>query len=268
MTDSNTDTVIHSFNKFIKLLHDCNPNTVELLGLKPEHYIKITDIGQRLLDSYSIFLSKRAIYTFGGYANQMLRRLENKVDRTVSLPEHLKHVVETLRVSKYDISCKREGFDNDMIQIYSNDEELLANINVEGYSLREFNGVWSELKNIVSAYEKLGGRNSKAIEHGKLGKHMCSLVRCYYMLFDILEHAQIVTYRENEHDLLLDLKEGRYLDCDGKPVKDFYRLVDELEAKAKTLEKSTKLPDKPNYEKIDKFRKAINKAIVLGEIQA
>ena len=261
-TDKNTDTVIHSFNKFLKLLSDCNPNTIELLGLKLEHYLRMNEIGRLLLQKKSMFLSKRAIYTFGGYANQMLRRLENKVDRTVSLPEHLKHIVETLRVAKYDISCKREGFDNDMIQIYTNGEELLANIHVADFSLREFNGVWSELKNIVSAYDKIGARNSKAIEHGKLGKHMCSLVRCYYMLFDILKDGQVITYREDEHDLLLDLKEGRYLDYAGKPVKDFYVLVDELESKAKDLEKITKLPDKPDYTQIDDFKKHVNRIVI------
>ena len=34
-----TDTTIYSFDKLIKLLCSCNPNTIEILGLKPEHYL-------------------------------------------------------------------------------------------------------------------------------------------------------------------------------------------------------------------------------------
>ena len=41
--DNNTDTTIYAFNKIIKLLINCNPNTIELLGCLPEHYI-INDI--------------------------------------------------------------------------------------------------------------------------------------------------------------------------------------------------------------------------------
>ena len=34
-----TDTTIYSINKIIDLLSNCNPNTIEILGLKPEHYL-------------------------------------------------------------------------------------------------------------------------------------------------------------------------------------------------------------------------------------
>lgn len=33
--DSATDTVIYSFNKLVSLLLNCNPNTIEILGLRP-----------------------------------------------------------------------------------------------------------------------------------------------------------------------------------------------------------------------------------------
>lgn len=58
--DDKTDTVIYSFNKMVKLLLECNPNTCEILGMKPEHYLKLSEIGQELLDNKGIFLSKRA----------------------------------------------------------------------------------------------------------------------------------------------------------------------------------------------------------------
>jgi uncharacterized protein len=36
--DPNTDTVIYGLNRMVKLLLRCNPNTIEILGCKPEHY--------------------------------------------------------------------------------------------------------------------------------------------------------------------------------------------------------------------------------------
>lgn len=58
--DDKTDTVIYSFNKMIKLLLECNPNTCEILGMRSEHYLMLSEIGQELLDNKNIFLSKRA----------------------------------------------------------------------------------------------------------------------------------------------------------------------------------------------------------------
>lgn len=60
--DENTDSVIYAFNKMVMLLLSCNPNTIELLGLCPEHYLYLNDIGQMLLDHKKLFLSKRATF--------------------------------------------------------------------------------------------------------------------------------------------------------------------------------------------------------------
>ena len=37
VVDTKTDTTVYSFQKMIRLLCQCNPNVIELLGLKPEH---------------------------------------------------------------------------------------------------------------------------------------------------------------------------------------------------------------------------------------
>ena len=58
--DSGTDTVIYSFNKMVKLLLECNPNTCEILGLDHDQYLIKSRLGQELLDNRNLFLSKRA----------------------------------------------------------------------------------------------------------------------------------------------------------------------------------------------------------------
>ena len=67
VVNEDTDTTIYSFNKLVNLLLNCNPNTIEILGLKPEHYLYLSPIGQELLDKRKLFLSRRAAYSFGGY---------------------------------------------------------------------------------------------------------------------------------------------------------------------------------------------------------
>lgn len=81
--DLDTDTTVYSFNKMIQLLTSNNPNTVEILGCKLEHYLYLSNIGQKLLDNKKMFLSKVCIHTFGGYAGSQLRRMENKSARLV-----------------------------------------------------------------------------------------------------------------------------------------------------------------------------------------
>lgn len=75
--DNKTDTTVYAFRKFVGLISACNPNTIEMLGGRPENYVMLTPAGKLLLDNKKLFLSKRAVHSFGGYANAQLRRLQN-----------------------------------------------------------------------------------------------------------------------------------------------------------------------------------------------
>ena len=268
-----TDTTIYGFNKLITLLTSVNPNTIEMLGLKPEHYLHIHPIGQELLDNTHIFLSKVAVHSFGGYASQQLRRTSNKAVRLVGQSEREQHILNSINNAFYTFPEKYFSFPEDSIKLYIDksyqenfDTEVYMDINLKHYPLRDYKSMWSEMNNIVKDYTKIGKRNKHAIEHGKLGKHMMHLIRLYYMCFDILENEKIVTYREKEHDLLMDIRNGKYLDDNRQPIPEFFEMVDELEKRLKYDAENTSLPEKPNYKKINEFVMSVNERIVKGEI--
>lgn len=267
-----TDTVIYSFNKMLTLLASCNPNTIEMIGLKPEHYLYIHPLGQELLDNNKMFLSTRAVHTFGGYAEQQLRRLGNKSNRLVSQSEREQHIFNTIKNAMYDIKLAYKDFSDEEIKLYIGeaiqegyDTEIFMDVNIKGYPLRDYCSVWNEMKSIVSSYSKIGKRNEKAIEHGKLGKHMMHLLRLYMMCIDILTKEEIITYREDEHDLLMDIRNGKYLDDNRQPTKEFDDLLNEYQKKFDYAKKNTSLPDKPNYKRINEFQMYVNEKIVRGE---
>ncbi len=271
--DVPTDTTIYAFNKIITLLTSCNPNTIELLGLKPEHYLYVTPIGQELLDCRKMFLSKKAIHSFGGYANQQLRRLCNKSNRVVSQSEQEQHIFNTIKNAIHEIKTAYADFTDEEIRLYIDkavqegyDTEIFMDVNLKHYPLRDYKAVWSEMQSIVKSYSKVGMRNSKAIEHNKLGKHMMHLMRLYMMCLDILESEEIITYREKEHDLLMDIRNGKYLDDNKQPTQDFYELLNEYEKRFEYAKENTALPEEPDYRAIDEFVASVNERVVKGTI--
>lgn len=267
-----TDTTIYSFNKLVSLLSNSNPNTIEIMGLKPEHYLYIHPIGQELLNNAHLFLSKRAVHSFGGYANQQLRRMELLCNRNVSQSQKEQFILNTINNAMYDIKLAYQDFTDEEIKLYIDkavqegyDTEIFMDVNVKHYPLRDYCSVWNEMKSIVSSYNKIGKRNEKAITHNKLGKHMMHLIRLYMMCLDILEKEQIVTYREAEHDLLMDIRNGKYLDSNDQPIPEFYEMVDDYEKKLDYAKLNTSLPDSPNYKKISEFVINVNERVVKGE---
>lgn len=268
-----TDTTIYSFNKLIYLLSNCNPNVIEMLGLLPEHYLYVTPIGQELLNHKKFFLSRRVIQTFGGYATAQLRRLDNKAVRSVDQSAKEIHILNSIKNAKDTFPEKYFYHDEDSIRLYIDkavqegyDTEIFMDVNLRHYPLRDYKSMWSEMNNIVKDYSKIGKRNRHAIEHDKIGKHMMHLIRLYCMCLDILESGEIITYREEEHDLLMDIRNGKYIDSNNQPIPEFFEMVDEYEKKLDYAKENTDLPDKPDYKAINEFTISVNERIVKGTI--
>lgn len=269
VVDVPTDTTIYSFDKMIKLLCSANPNTLEIIGLKPEHYLYVNEVGELLLKNKNTFLSKRVINTFGGYAAGQFHRLSNKTVRKVPQKEREEHILKTIEYAKSSILDHYTSLPDGAINLYVDnavtegfDTEIFMDLNIKKYPIRSFSGIQNEFTQIVRSYDKLGARNKKAAEHGKISKHSMHLVRLYFMLFDILENGEVITYREKEHDLLMDIRNGKYLDDNDQPIPAFFEMVDELENKMKYLAARTELPDECDMEKVKNLVEEINGAIV------
>lgn len=272
VVERNTDTVIYSFNKMIKLLIDGNPNTLEIIFQKPEHYLRLTKLGKMLIDNRKLFLSKKCYYSFGGYAHQQLRRLDNKSMRELSQSGQEQHILNSVKDAFRIFKEKYFEFDEDAIKLYIDeslhdgfDTEIFMDVNLHHYPLRDYKCMWSEMHNIVKDYGKLGKRATNAILHNKVNKHAMHLIRLMKAGIDILETGDFCTYCEKDHDLLMDIRNGKYMGENGQMIPEFFAMVDNLEARMNEAFKYTTLPDKPDMEKINELICYVNEKIVRGE---
>jgi len=70
------DGVVFGIDKFFKLASDCNPNVIEILWTVSGDRLVCTPEGTKLLEARDQFLSRKALYTFRGYAISQLKRIE------------------------------------------------------------------------------------------------------------------------------------------------------------------------------------------------
>lgn len=260
-----TDTTVYSFNKLVGLLLNCNPNTIELLGCKPEHYFHITQIGQEMIDNRKLFLSKRAVNSFGGYASQQLRRLENAIARDrVSQTRKEEHILNSMIGAIHGFEGRYTKFEKGSVRLSVGeskredlDSEIFADIHLDHYPVREFNGMINELTNIITAYEKVGHRNHKK-DDAHLNKHALHLIRLYLICLDILEQEEIRTYREQERDFLLSIRDGAFQNEDGTYRKEFFDMVSDYEKRLQYAARNTSLPEAPNMARIEEFVMSVN----------
>lgn len=273
VVEKNTDTTIYSFSKLIELLLSCNPNTIEQLGCKKEHYLYLSPIAEELIANRDMFLSKRCIRSFGGYANQQLNRLENAIARDsltqAKKEEHIRLSMENALAAFEDRYTK---FDFGSIKLYTDestrddlDIEIFTDVTLKKYPARELASMLNEFSNILKVYGKLNHRNHKKDEE-HLDKHAMHLLRLYYMVFDIMEKKEVITYRENERDFLLKVRQGEFRKEDGTYRDEFFELRKELNERFEYDIKHTELPDNPDMERVNDFVIKVNKLILRGEI--
>lgn len=267
--DSQTDTVIYSFNKMVRLLLECNPNTCEILGLDRDRYMVLSDLGKELLDNRKIFLSRRAAKSFGGYASAQLRRLQNAIARD-SMPqkEREQHIFRSVHHALEDFTRRYASFSRGSIKLYIDKAEnpaLETEIFVDAHychlPLRDYEQMWSVMHNVVKDYEKIGKRNKKK-DDNHLNKHAMHLIRLFMMGIDILEKGEICTYRKDDLELLLAIRSGEFQKEDKTFRKEFYELLADYEARLEKATEESILPDNPDMERVEAFVERINRRAI------
>lgn len=268
--DDATDTCVYSFNKLIGLLAESNPNCMEILGLRPDQYMYLSPVGEKLLANKNMFLSKLAVDKFGRYAaRQMYLMMQLSVDG-VHQEELEQHILRTLN-RMMETFPKRYADFNGGIKLYIDqssrkdmETEIYMDVNLHHYPLRDYQKMWNEMKQTTNSYNKLGKRNDHASKHNKMGKHMTQLVRLMDMAYEILEHHEVITYRADKRKEYMAIRNGKYLTADDKIIPEFFEYAKEKEAKLQELADKTTLPDTPDWDKINAFRMEVNEQIVRG----
>lgn len=269
VVNNETDTTIYSFNKLVQLLMSCNPNTIEMLGCKPEHYFCMSEVGKQMIANRHMFLSQRAAASFGGYATAQLRRLENAIARD-ALPQSRReeHMKNSMMNSMEAFERKYTSFPTGSIQLYTDvsekeelDREVFADITLRHFPCREFHSMINDMTNVIGTYEKLNKRNNKK-DNAHLNKHAMHLIRLYLMCIDILEKEEIVTYREAERDYLLEIRNGKYMNEDGTYKSEFFDMVNYYEERLIYAKENTSLPKVPDYHLVEDFVMSVNSVAI------
>ena len=273
--DTKTDTVIYSFKKLVSLLLNCNPNTIEILGLDDDQYLIRTPVGQELLDNSHLFLTKRAAYSFGHYADAQLRRIQNATARdTLPQPSVEEHILRSATYALKDFNSKQreKGGSEIDARLYIGDaqtkglgKEIYIEADIQNIPLRSYNIMMKTLNSVVKEYDRIGRRNNKK-DDAHLNKHAMHLVRLFMMGLDILGKGEIRTHRpDSDLRLLMDIRRGKYMEG-GVLSPEFYEIVTDYEKRFQEAEKGSRLPDEPDMEAINRFVENVNRRIVTREI--
>lgn len=265
------DMTIYSLAKACRLMAQCNPNMIELIGLDPDAILTDSTAYREMCHHPEWFLSKRAAYTFGGYATAQLRRLQNAMARdrdTHQLAEGEKRSLEATLAAlpdTYPMLKDRVTMSFDTLDTDDENVRIMVEVSTGRVPATELAAFARQLDSARKSAETIGKNRRK--KSRKLAKHASHLIRLLHMGSEILRFREVRTKRTDDAKLLLDLKQGMWLHEDelGRRTYDneFWQLLDEAEADFEDAKAHTALPDAPRLDELDGFVAACHRNIVM-----
>lgn len=236
------DMVIYGLRKFLKLASDCNPNIIEVLFTDPEDWVIESTLFRKLWEHRELFLSKKARFTFSGYANQQLKRIKGHKRWLLEPPTHRPTREEyglptDRKMSQSELGATQKLIDEGVplaegvMQLFSKEQQFQS-------AKREWDHYqkWKRTRN-----EK---RAKLEAEFGYDTKHAMHLVRLMRMCREILGEGKVYV-RRPDADELLAIRKGAWT------YDELIEWADKQDAEMAALYEASELPHKPRVNEID-----------------
>lgn len=208
------DEELQELRKFLKLAADCNPNIVEFLYVNDLIDIS-TPVWEKIRAKRDLFLSKKARWTFAGYASAQLKRIrihrgyllnppngrpsrkEFGLDENSKLPKEHQNAI---------LSLPDEWVTDNAKDVVRREKQYAT-------ALQNYNGYckWEKERNPI--------RKEMERKYGYDTKHACHLVRLCRMGKEILRDKLVVVRRPDAEELKSILRgEWKYEDIEAIAV--------------------------------------------------
>ncbi len=238
------DKVIYSLKKFAKLAADCNPNIIEVLHVDESDVLKIDEFGEELRAIKDEFLSKKAKFTFSGYAHAQLKRIKTHRSWLLNPPKEAPvrsafGLSETTKVSASELgvleAAVKEGIEiempKDVLALFTREKQYLA---AKTHYDQYVN--WCKSRN--SARAELEAKYGYDTKHGG---HLLRLMR---MCREILVFHKVIVKRPDAKEIL-EVRAGN---------RSYDSVIDEaekIETECEELYKTSTLRKEPDRVKLD-----------------
>jgi hypothetical protein len=269
-TMDEVDMCVYSLSKACRLMSQCNPNMIELLGLDKDSILVSSQEHDEMCAHPEWFLSRRAAHTFGGYATAQLRRIQNAMARDMDTHRLAEGEIRSLEAAlvtlpeRYPLLNGNVTMSFDSLETDDDNVRIMVTMSTKRVPATELAGFARQLDSARKSAETIGKNKRK--ESKKLAKHASHLIRLLHMGTEILRGDGVHTRRDEDARLLLDLKGGMWLkkDENGRRTYDdaFWDLLSESEREFAHARDNTVLPDAPQLEELNDFIADCHKRII------
>ena len=282
----NAEATIFDIRKYFKLAAEANPNILELLWTEDEDVVEIDACGELLRQNRELFLSKKVLHTYRGYAMSQLKRVETHRRWLLNSPDHqptrkeydierergisseqiaaaltaIKNKMDSWEIDFGDLEESSKIYINEQIQNYLLDINLEQKFRTAGASLGfdnnfiEYLNKEREYKQALANFKQYEewkkNRNPKRAEiEAKYHydcKHANHLIRLMKTCREILTEGKIYV-RRPDAEYLKDVRNGKYT------YEEIVAWAKQQDEDLINVAQKSNLPHQPDKNKLDEL---------------
>lgn len=244
-TENATDAKLYEFRKFIKLALENNPNILEQLFVNPENIIFINDVGKELLAIRHLFPHKGLKVKYLAYAFSQKHKMVIKKDNFFDLINALDylHKVDygkTLLEIVLDSKCPN------FIKRKNDYRGSISFVQIGDLNFMPANTVKKAKELISDRLSKVGNRQELLTKYGFDTKFAGNLIRLMLEGKELLETGEL-KFPLKDASILRDIRQGKWT------IDQIFNYSYELEKEIEAMVETSKLPNHPNVEELEKF---------------
>lgn len=244
-THTPCDLVVYEIGKFFRLAAQCNPNIIEMLYADMASYVKRPEKHERheyaafsnLLENRYLFLSKRAVKSFSGYALGQIRRIKSHRKWLLDPP------TAPPRRSDYGLPDESKMPPEILGAVAASDEKLFSGEIMTLYAAEKqylnAKTQWEQYQN----WKKTRNPKRSALEaqYGYDCKHAMHTVRLLRMAEELFRYG-VINVKRPDREELLAIRNGAW------SYERMMAWAEATDAKIIELAQASSLPDHPDEE--------------------
>lgn len=245
----NEDKVVYHLPKYLKLLGDNNPNIIETLWVNDSDILTMTPAGKKLRDARQSFLTKKAKFTFSGYAISQMHRMQAHkrwLDKSPSKPEQ-SDFVHKHTIAIGPLGTQLSG-NTKVLKVINQDEAGWFNLEVERFDSEGYDYAVTEYTNYTT-WRKNRNEARAALEakHAIDTKHSMHLVRLLRMGYELLTEGKLYVRRPDAAELLA-IRNGAW------SYDEIIKYAQHMEQELEKVYKTSSLPHSPDWQMIESLQ--------------
>jgi len=272
-TKKDVDYKLYSLRTFFKLAADANPNKIEYFFVPEKNKMFETSIWFDIECNKHLFISKKLLHSFSGYAMSQRKKLSGKKKRYEELVKfQVVLEAEILNGAQiigdldiYEIRKKKKYKDeiDQVVELthvvikgnyewikYYQDQGGADCIRIGGKIYNYGMDVQTILENVTNEVNKYGHRTTHLEQYGYDVKFAYHLFRLFDEAKELLQTGELKFPCERA-EFFKNIREGKYT------LEELLDLSKDLDDEIQEIAKSSSIPHKPDFKAIDKLQQEI-----------